>query len=759
MSEMLSKKFISAGEEMSGLHHLVPSPYFRKNLTVDRKIKSAVLTVCGLGFYRLWINGKELTKGFLSPYIANPDGILPYDKYDISSELENGKNTLGFQLGNGMQNAFGGFVWQFHEASFRSAPKLALKLSLEYEDGTSESIEADESFLTAPSPLISDDLRMGEIYDANCETDGWNEPLFDDSDWKPAISVDAPKGVPMLCAASPITERGSLKPVSIKFGKWIPSNSKQHRYGYIYDFGLNSAGVITLKIKGEKGKKITLTFGEVLKNGEFQTDNISFIRKNLECYPDYVQQDIYICKGEGVEEYRPSFTYHGFRYVFAEGITEAEATEELLTFNIMNTELCEKGSFRCSCDKLNRLQEMTRNATLSNFWHFPNDCPHREKNGWTADAALSAEHTLLNLNPENNYYEWMRHISAALDGRGALPGIVPTGGWGFEWGNGPAWDEVITELPYMTYRYTGNREIVTENMDAIMRYVHYLETRLDGNGLMEIGLGDWCAPDAVKSPLIFTDSVITKYIMDTVAFLADASGRKEDSEYCKAFSARMRDSIRTHLIDLESGVAAGECQTSQAMAIYYGILEGEEISKAFDKLLEYIERQNKHLETGVLGGRVIFHVLAEFGYADLAYEIMVEPTAPSYGYWLENGYTSLGEDFIPLDKGINSHNHHFWGDISAFFIKRICGINYNPNANDLSYVEIKPHFITALSHAEAHHDSPKGRISTAWRRSGETVEFTVILPENMKYAVSFADGYREMSREKNENTLKFTLTK
>ncbi len=758
MENIFSKKFITATDEMSDLHRCIPAPYLRKIVNIKKDIKEAFITVCGLGFYRFWLSGEELTRGFLSPYISNPDDVLDYDRYDLTALLKKGKNVLAFQLGNGMQNAFAGFVWDFEKAAFRSSPKMAMCLKIVYTDATEEIIEADGSFRCHPSPLLRDELRIGEIYDANDEIEGWNTVEFDDSAWTPAIEASTPSGEPFICEAKPIVKRDEIKPVSIKFGKWVPASTKMHHYGYIYDFGFNTAGIAKLRINGKRGQKITVTYGELLVDGAFQTDNVSFIRKNLEIYPDYVQQTVYICRGDGTEEYKPSFTYFGFRYAFVEGIDEAQATDDLLTYEVMNTELEEVGNFSSSCEKLNTLQAMTRNATVSNFWHFPNDCPHREKNGWTADAALSAEHTLLNLNPYKNYYEWMRHVRTSMNEEGALPGIVPTGGWGFEWGNGPSWDQVIVELPFMSYRYLGKKEIIEENMDAIMRYVRYLETRKDENGLIAIGLGDWVNPGKIpgtnsvmnaapKAPLSVTDSIMSMVICEKAAFLAKIVRRTDDEAYCKAAAARLKNDIRTHLIDLDTGIGAGECQTTQALMIYYGIVEGEERKRAFSKLLEYIEKEDKHFTTGVVGARVIFHLLAEEGYADLAYEMMINPTPPSYAYWIEMGYTALAEAFSTEDIRINSKNHHFWGDISAFFIKRICGINYNPCANDLEYLEIKPHFLSALEHAEAYHNSPKGKIESSWKKDGNEVVLTLNIPSEIKYKVVLPAGYEESEKE------------
>ncbi len=744
-----SKQFIAATTERSELNHSVPAPYFRKKITVEKPIKNAICTICGLGFYRFWLNGQERTKGFLSPYITNPDKILDYDKYELTSELKQGDNVLAFQLGNGMQNSFGGFVWDFDKAAFRSAPKMAVCLQIEYVDGCVERYEGDESFLCAPSPVLRDDLRFGEMYDANFEIDGWNEVDFDDSAWHKAIKAECPQGEVVLCEANAIQELQQLKPISIKYGKWVPGTSKDHHYGYIYDFGLNTTGIVKLKIQAHKGQRITLTFGELLDGEDFYTDNISFVRPDTANYPDYVQHDIYIAKGFGIEEYEPSFTYHGFRYVFVEGITEEQATSELLTYKVMATKLEEVGDFSCSCDTLNALQKMTRNAVISNFWHIPTDCPHREKNGWTADIALSAEHILLNLDPYHNLYEWMRHVRKAMNEKGALPGIVPTAGWGFHWGNGPAWDQVIVELPYQMYRYYGDKKIVEENIVAIMRYVKYLETRRDEKGLVAFGLGDWCAPvppDQV-TPLIVTDSIISMTIFQKAALLSRICGNVEDAEYCEQVAADLKECIRKNLIDLETCIVRGETQTAQAMAIYYDVLTGNEKEKALQVLLSYLEKENWHLNTGVLGARVMFHVLADYGYADLAYDVITVPTAHSYGYWVKQGYTALAEDFTPEEKFIQSKNHHFFGDISAFFIKDICGIHYNPNLNDLSYVEIKPNFIDKLDYAKAYHETPKGKIKVEWQRKTETVELKISLPKEMKYDFCISQKYKEEKRE------------
>ena len=703
----LSDKFICATTEFSDLKKPIAAPWFRKNTELCGDIEKAEITVCGLGFYELYINGKRITKGLLCPYISNPDDIVFYDNYDITEALLKANNEFHFLLGNGMQNAFGGFIWDFDKASFRSAPKLAFAIEISYKNGKSELIEADESVLTKPSKILSDDLRLGEIYDATAESYKWSNALL----------TSAPKGEKRVSIAKPILPREEISPVKI----WREDDA------YIYDFGINSSGVCRLKINGRDGQKITLTFGEILVDGKFSYRNTTFDHSA----DKYFQQDIYICQ-EGENEWQPTFTYHGFRYVKVEGLKGAQATEDLLTFVIFNTDLGNNGYFECSDEALNTLNKMSLNSTLSNFHHFPTDCPHREKNGWTADAALSSSHTLLYFESTDNYKQWLRCICKAQRKDGALPGIVPTAGWGFDWGNGPAWDSVLVELPYQIRQKRNDLTAFVECAESILKYVKYLQTRLDSSGLLAIGLGDWCAPHSpTKAPLILTDSIEAYDIATKASEMFAAIGQKAQADFCADFACEMRKNIRAKLFDKASCTFVGNCQTSQAMGIYYGIIEKDETDRAMAVLLRQIEKTDHHIDTGVLGGRVLFHVLAEHGEIDTALKILKSPTPPSYVQWIDAGDTALCEGFYEYE-GLSSHNHHFWGNISAFFMEQICGIKARGER-----IDIEPHFPESISYAKAGFVSTFGKISVEWERDGEKIIFKLNCPETAKGKVTF----------------------
>ncbi|MBQ6019844.1 MAG: family 78 glycoside hydrolase catalytic domain [Clostridia bacterium] len=742
------KNFVYAGPEYAEYDKFVPSPYFRKTFEIDDPALPCRVVVTGLGFYRVWINGKEITKGLLAPYISNPDDIVYFDEYDLSPYIIKGKNVLGFQLGNGMQNAPGGQVWDFDIARFRGAPRLAFALT------TGETVaEADGSVKTSPSPLYFDDIRSGARYDARREIAGWNLPDFDDSAWKNALPCESPRGEFRLCEAEPIRPTGRvLPPVSVVPAKGRaahgpirkvpaiadPDGAPTADGGLLFDFGENNTGYVRLKINGRPGQKLSLLFAEVAKDGVIDSSNIDCF------YPDgHAQRDIYICKG-GAEGWEPCFTYHGFRYCLVTGVEEGQ--EFSLEFVVCTSQIPSIASFRCSDETANTLYGMAERSDRSNFWYFPTDCPHREKNGWTGDAALSAEHMLLTMDCENSLREWMRNIRAGQRHDGCISGITPTAaGWGFDLG--PSWDTVLTMIPYYSYIYTGDRTILEENADAILAYLHYASRKQKPDGLVEYGLGDWCpvgSNSTMKPSREYTNSLSLMVMAEQASFIFGVLNMKKEKTYADALYLSLRDGLRDKYVDESGTVADDGYQTSQAMAIFYGLFKTGKMDAAKRMLIDEIHKNDDFLDVGILGARVLFRVLADAGEADLAYKMITRREFPSYGRFIDAGLTTLPECFEIGFPGAEagSYNHHMFGDIKAWFISCVAGLNVNPERSDPNHIQVKPNFISALSFAEAAYRAPAGEVRVRWERTGECVDLSVSLPDGVTAEVVFPDGTR-----------------
>lgn len=739
-----SDKFICATEEFSSFYKFVPAPYFRKEFTLNVDVNELEITICGLGFYRLWINGKDITKGLIAPYVSNPDDIKYYDNYEITSLVNKGKNVIGIMLGNGMLNNPGGEIWDFEKASFRRSPCVAFSIEGKTIDEKDILFEADETVRCTDSPLYFDDFRCGERYDATKEIKFWNLPDFCADNWKYAKFCKAPNGIPKISEAEPVTPSGEiLKPVSITKGE-LSNVYKMHekmayieplekpymKDGYIYDFGANKAGVPLLKIKGDRGQRIELQFGEYLdEDGKLTYRNINF-------YPDgYSQRDVFICSGDE-DTFMPYFTYHGARYCIVMGITAEQATEELLSFVVCNSAIHDNASFSCSDETANKLYNMCKVSDLANFFYFPTDCPHREKNGWTGDIALSAEHMLMMYSCENSFSEWMVNVRASQLSDGQLCAIIPTTGWGF--GTGPSWDAFVAYVPYYTYLYKGDKKILEDNADTIYKYLLWAESTRNEKGLIKHGLGDWCAVggnENVKASRAFTSNVNFMDVLKKSSFIFDIIGKKEEKEYAEKLYLEIHSAVRNQFIDSENCIADTACQTSQAWAIYYDIFNEDEKEQAFKNLLSIIHKNNDFIDFGILGARVMFHLLTEYGEGDLAYKMITRKEWPSYGHFVEQGLTSLPESFFPDFKECDSLNHHFFGDISNWFISKVCGIKYNDDGKSHSCVTVEPAFISALNFAEASLNTPKGEISVRWERQDGRIYVSVNSAEDLTVTV------------------------
>ncbi len=758
-----SQKFYCANTDLCDFDHHVPAPWFRRAFSLDFVPEKAEITLTGLGFYELTVNGTPITKGPLAPYISNPDDIIYYDTYDVAALLHPGENAIGIWLGNGMRNAFGGFVWDFDKAHCRGPVCFALYLEANGE-GKSFRLEADDAFRTHPSPITLDDLRMGCRYDARREISGWDLPGFDDSAWAPARPCPSPAGIPTLCTAEPIAVVSKQKAVAIQHYDALayayctnrpnadPFPETMREDVYVYDFGTNRAGITVLRIHGKPGQRITIRHGELLQNGRFSITNIIFCREENNCqgkYLEYGQCDEYICRGGEEEIFIPRFKYDGFRYAYVEGLAPEQATLDALEYWEMTSHFDERGAFSCSCDTLNTLYTMVCRSDRSNFFYFPTDCPHREKNGWTGDASMSVEHMLLHMAGENSLRVWLQNIRRAQREDGAIPGIVPTGGWGFAWGNGPAWDSVLFNLPLEIYRHTGDRQVIAENLPTMLRYLSYATTRRDARGLCAYGLGDWLDPvrwdheGHFAAPLELTDTVMLYDCAKKAAFLFRELGRAPEAAFAEQVASDFRTAVREHLIDFTTMTAAGNCQTSQAFCMATGIFDEAEFPAAGRRLLELFHEAGDLNACGMIGLRYIFHMLDRIGACDLGYRAIVSSDRRGYGSFIRQGATTLLEEFQFEDgRGISSQNHHFFGDILSVMIQEYAGLRPNPTCQDPQSFAVAPYFVTDLSHAQASYGTATGELFVRWERQGEAISLTVRVPQGMHGTVQLPDGWQ-----------------
>lgn len=698
---------------------LKPAPYFRKAFDVSREIASARIYIAAAGLYELSVNGKAIGNQRLDPTYTRFDQRILYVTHDVTSHLKEGDNAIGVLLGNGWFNHQSTAVWYFHEAPWRGRPAFSLDLRLTYADGTTEVIPSGTDWKTHLSPVIFNSIYTAEHYDARLEIPGWDSPGFDDSKWENAVVRPAPTDNIVAQALHPIRNVERIPAQSV---------SKINDTTCVYDLGRNIAGVSEIRLTGEAGAVVRLKHRERLyPDGRVDMSNIDIHYRPTDA-SDPFQTDIFILSGKGAESFMPRFNYKGFQFVEVTSNRPLSLSKENLTGYFMHSDVPPVGKITSSNLMINKLWDATNNSYLSNLFGYPTDCPQREKNGWTGDAHIAVETGLYNFDGITVYKKWMADHRDEQQPNGVLPAIIPTGGLGYQWANGPDWTSTIAIIPWNLYLFYGDTKALEDCYDKIRRYVDHIHATYP-SGLTTWGLGDW-VPVKSKSPVELTSSL---YYFTDVTILARAArmfGREGDFKKYTALATMIKDAINDKYLDRETGMYGSGLQTELSAPLFWGVVPEELKGKTAALLAERVRADNFHLDVGILGAKAILDALSENGYADVAYRLASQESFPSWGYWIRNGATTLYENWdIHASRDI-SMNHIMFGEIGAWLFKGPGGIHPDPAQPGFRNVLLSPHFVSGLDSFEATHDSRQGKIVSAWRRSGRRLSYSVTIPPN-----------------------------
>ncbi len=693
------------------------APIFRKTFNVTKQIRSARAYVAAGGLFELYVNGEKVGNHRLDPMYTRFDRRTLYVTHDITKLLSSGTNALGFLLGNGWYNHQSTAVWYFDQAPWRARPRFCMDVKVTYTDGSEETISSGVDWKTSLSSIIFNSIYTGEHIDNRLQQDGWKLSAFNDALWKNAIPVHVPSMNVVSQSLQPIRDVEVIKTAK------LTTISNTH---YIFDLGRNIAGVTQLKVCGEKGTVIRLKHGERL--GSNKLVDISNIDAHYRPTNDLdpFSTDIYTLKGEGEEIFKPTFNYKGFQYVEVTSDKPVELTKESLTGYFMHSDVPPVGHITSSDSVLNKIWKATNSSYLSNLFGYPTDCPHREKNGWTGDAHTAIEVGLYNFDGITVYEKWLADHRDEQQPNGVLPAIIPTSGWGYTWANGPDWTSTIAIIPWNVYLFYGDSKLLSDCYPNITRYVDHI-TQISPSGLTDWGLGDWI-PVKSKAPRELTSSLFYFTDAKILSKAALVLGKNADHLKYEALAEKIKNAINAKYLNRETGIYGTGLQTELSAPLHWGVVPDELRSKVAENLAKRVIADGKHLDVGLLGTKTILNALSANGYADLAYELALQKTFPSWGWWIVNGATTLYENW-PIDaKSDISLNHIMFGEIGAWFYKSLGGIYPDETQPGFKNILLKPDFVKGLGSFEATHIGPYGEIRSAWKKSKGKTEYQVTVP-------------------------------
>jgi alpha-L-rhamnosidase len=696
-------------EEWKG-HWIGGDNLLRKEFALEGKVVRARAYVTALGYYELRVNGEKVGSNVLDPAFTTYPVRVLYSSYDVTPQLRAGKNAVGAMLGGGWATLRGNFPTPYKE------PALLLQVNIELADGKTVSVASDNSWKVVKGPIASDSVYDGEIYDARHELPGWDFPGFDDSTWNAAQTVEGSKGTLSAQMMPPIRVVDSMVPVAL---------SNPRPGVYVYDLGQNFSGWAELRVRGPRGAEVHLRFSELLY------DDGMINRENLR---EAKSRDIYILRGEGEEIYQPRFTYHGFRYVEVTGYPGTPSLDSLRG-HVVHTAVEPTGNFKASKALLNQVHKIIRWSDLTNLHSVPTDCDQRnERMGWMGDAQISAEGMMLNFDMAAFFTNFLRDMRDVQGPDGTLTDTVP-----HRYGSrpaDPAWGTAYPLICWYMYEQYGDRRILEENYEGLKKYVEFLRSRAPDHVLRYSYYGDWVATEKTPGELV-SDFY---YYYDTLLLskIATVLGNSTDAASYAQLATQVKDAFNHEFFNAQTSNYANGTQTANALPLFLDMVPKDRPGSVEGNLTyDILYRHDTHVTTGFIGVRYLMPLLTELNRSDLAYDLAVQTTFPSWGYMVANGATTLWELWQnKTGPSMNSHDHHMMGSVDAWFYEALAGIKVEAENAGYRHFRIEPQVVRDLTWVSATVGTVRGNVTSSWTHTPGAVTLEVDVPVNSTASVS-----------------------
>jgi alpha-L-rhamnosidase len=715
-------KWIEAGFAEDSVNR--PAQYLRKQFSVAKKIVSATAYITSHGMYEALINGKRVGDAYLSPGWTSYKKRLQYQVYDVTSLLNNGNNAVGVMLGNGWYRGY--LAWNDNKNIYGKKLALLFQLEINYSDGTSATFISDESWKSSTGAILYSEIYHGETYDAREEKAAWSSPNYNDGTWS-GVTIQNYSNENLLAAYNePIKKHETFKPVKIFR---TPAGEQ------VIDFGQNLVGWVMMKVKGSPGNKITIQHAEVLdQKGNFYIENLRAAKATA----------AYILKGNEEETFEPHFTFFGFRYIKVEGYP-GELKPENFTAVALYSDMKQTGSFTSSNLLINQLQHNIQWGQKGNFLDVPTDCPQRdERLGWTGDAQVFSRTAAFNFGVNNFFAKWLKDVAADQQPNGSVPFVVPNV-LGPDAGASAGWADVATIIPWNMYLAYGDKKILEDQYSSMKAWVGYMEKNSTDN-LWNTGFhfGDWLfyrpyddndGRSAVTDKYLIAQCFFS-HSVQLVINAAKVLNKKEDEEKYIMLQQKIKEAFVKEYMTSTGRLVSGT-QTAYVLALNFDMLPDSLRKAAAEKLAQNIKNYDTHLTTGFLGTPYLCHVLTRFGYTDLAYELLLQETYPSWLYPVKMGATTIWERWngIRTDStfepaSMNSFNHYAYGAIGDWMYREVAGVDTYEDAPGYKKIKIQPHPGKGLMHAAATLETYYGVLSSSWKTENGKFILDVEVPVN-----------------------------
>ena len=689
------------------------APLIHKTLQLSEGPQNATLYVAGLGFKKVFINDVDLNAQFDPPIAlsgdwTNYEKLISYSIYNVPLPTGHGYNlTVGVMLGKGWRNTHDYALKDPGGIPSSDSTERVVKVVFSYFDysqNSSANIYSDETWSVNETSITSDSIYNGETY-----SHVQNHKLVTGASVK---VVTGPGGQMYMPTLPYIAEMGIEKPVKI-----YSHTDGQGSVSQIVDFGHNSAGYCQV-YSGEESS-YSIHHAEVPMHAPYGDQDGSLYYGNLR---GAKATDTY--NGDVKSTYKPSFTYHGFRYAEVKGFDHTTLTAENIQKIVVYSNLQKTSKFESSIPLLNDIQDNCVRGQLSNLMSIVTDCNQRdERLGWMGDASLSAETMALNFDMQAFHSNYLKLIASEMMD-GTIPDVVPF----YRYGGRPAdpsWSAAFPEILYRIATHYKDLTTLGEHYPELLDYINTTLHSIPEQGISKLPnchYGDWVPPP----PNSKVDSTFT----GAFSFMMSIKQAKEMSDMLnKSDDAAMLDQSLKKLIDeFNKGFMTSDTQYMNGIQATYvlplavGAVPADKMEafvKSFLNRLEDSKQDNSHVTGGIVTTRHLFPVLTQLKQHDIALKIAQQMDYPSYGFMIHNNLepaTTIWELWNSPNgsAGMDSRNHHMYSSISGWLVTDMAGISIHKGSDKIHYY---PAHALGLSYVSVSLEYPKP-MDISWRRSG-----------------------------------------
>lgn len=737
---------------------------FRDKFTVPEKAKSVKLTATALGVFELYLNGKRVGNDEMKPgWTDYRRRVFEFD-YDVTALCKtSGDNILvacvapGWYSGR-IANSFYG----------DNGCAFCAEITVTDRDNHTTVFATDESWETAYGGRV----RTGEIWDGEMY-DAREKCIYCDSDsyeWKHAVFAEniTCKILPHVgetikikkSGITPVsavvydgvkdngTDFGEIDLVSRKVGGGCERGSLKKGQKLVLDFGVEFTARPRFKFYAPSGTTVRIFCGEMLNDSGLRSRGNDGAKGSLyiENYRSALSRIQYISGGE-VEEYTPSYSFFGYRYL--EIVPDNDIEILYVVSDIIGSDLKRTGKIETSNAEVNKFIGNVYRGLESNYLSIPTDCPQRdERLGWTGDTQIFCGAASYFVNSYGFLSKWMGDMRDSRSSDGRFPFIAPTCFCEDRKFGAGAWSDAGIIVPYKMWLMYGDKSILEDNYDAMELHLMTLYDTYGLEGPTPI-FGDWLGyegtPRNYVSVCYFSYDAI---LMEKISRLLDKPERAN-------YYAGLREQINAYYKEqfVENGEFKVKTQTGYLLPLAFDMLDSELRAKAIKALKEKIVRNDYTLTTGFVGTGVLNTTLSAVGLDDEAYSLLLQTKDPSWLYSVRQGATTVWERWNShtLEKGfgkvtMNSFNHYAYGAVTEWMFAAMAGIKpveeypgfekfvLAPTPDTREFIPKGQERITSV---KAEFESVRGLIKAAWCYENGEFVYRVTVPENTEARVEF----------------------